>query len=153
MPVRNLPYLQQFWEHVIVPTDLDLCWDWNGSVKKGRPTIRCFRSSGKYDYEYGYRIAYRAMVGPIPEGLEICHNCNNPICCNPRHLRADTKKSNARDRTIAGTTALQKIKVDDLPVIRARLIAGDARNSIALDYGVSRSTIQKIFSGRSFNGH
>jgi hypothetical protein len=34
--------------------------------------------------------------GGIPDGLMICHACNNPPCINPNHLYAGTGKDNAQ---------------------------------------------------------
>jgi hypothetical protein len=41
--------------------------------------------------------------GPVPEGLEVCHNCNVRHCVRPIHLRADSHASNMRDAANAGS--------------------------------------------------
>lgn len=43
-----------------------------------------------------HRIAYAALVGPIPAGMEIDHACCNRACWNPDHLRPMTKADNLR---------------------------------------------------------
>jgi hypothetical protein len=45
-----------------------------------------------------HRFAYEYLVGPIPDGLEIDHRCNNRRCVNPNHLRVTTRKENAENR-------------------------------------------------------
>ena len=39
-------------------------------------------------------VAYEQMVGPIPEGLELDHLCDNPSCVRPDHLKAVTHREN-----------------------------------------------------------
>ena len=43
-----------------------------------------------------HRIAYRTLVGDIPEGYQIDHLCRIPRCCNPEHLEAVTPQENRR---------------------------------------------------------
>src|SRR5688572_4330660 len=43
-----------------------------------------------------HRVTYEALVGPIPEGMEIDHLCRNPPCCNPLHLEAVSHTENVR---------------------------------------------------------
>ncbi|MPZ13794.1 MAG: hypothetical protein GEU73_05120 [Chloroflexi bacterium] len=71
------------------------CWEWQGS-------------RDRFGYGYigvdgavprVYRAAYELLVGPIPEGLELDHICENPPCFNPDHLEPVTHAENMR-RTV-----------------------------------------------------
>src|ERR1035437_4417867 len=49
-----------------------------------------------------HRAVYETFVGPIPEGLHICHTCDNPPCCEPSHLFPGTAADNMHDRDRKG---------------------------------------------------
>lgn len=55
-----------------------------------------------------HRVAYQALVGPIPAGMTVDHTCHNRICCNPAHLRLLTNAENARDNGFATRTHCPK---------------------------------------------
>ena len=67
------------------------CWEWQGT--KDRAGYGRF-GSGKRGTNIVHRIAYLALVGPIPEGKELDHLCRNRGCCNPDHLEPVTHRVN-----------------------------------------------------------
>lgn len=59
---------------------------------------RAINSSGYGSTSYGlaHRIMYQALVGEIPEGLQLDHLCKVKICVNPAHLEPVTRLENMR---------------------------------------------------------
>lgn len=87
--------IQQFWSKVDKSGE---CWIWLGSKTQGGYGL--FRFSGKR--AYAHRFTYELTHGSIPDGLHICHTCDNPSCCNPAHLWAGTPVDNMADRDRKG---------------------------------------------------
>lgn len=52
------------------------------------------RATREYESWYTHRLAYVLWIGPIPKGREIDHRCDQPECCNPRHLAVVGRREN-----------------------------------------------------------
>lgn len=83
-------------------------------------------------------------------GLDTCHACNNPICCNPRHLRFDTRSGNVADMVAAGRArnGNTRLTAEAVRVMRERYAHGAPQAVLAADYSVSPTMVSAIIRGR-----
>jgi hypothetical protein len=81
----------------------DACWPWQG----GRKVKGYGRLMRDYKDLQSHRVAWEETFGPIPDGLQVLHHCDNPPCCNPAHLFLGTPGDNVRDMVAKGRQPAQ----------------------------------------------
>lgn len=167
----NNALADRFWANVRIAGP-DECWEWGrGRIPKG---YGMFYIGGKpYARRSSHRMAWELTHGEIPEGMFVCHRCDNPPCCNPAHLFLGTPQENVLDRLSKGRcnyatgarhgTATRpervargersggaKLKDWQIPYIRTLLAAGVFQIHVALAYGVTDPTISNIATGTTW---
>jgi HNH endonuclease len=88
--------VEKFWSKI---NKTEGCWLWTGVTAQGygRAHLRGMKSA------LTHRIAWELTTGaPVPEGLCVCHHCDNPPCCNPSHLFLGTRGENNSDSAKKG---------------------------------------------------
>ena len=144
------------------------CWEWQAGVST--------KGYGKFSVSPGHdigahRFMYQLLYGPIPNGLYVCHHCDNPRCVRPDHLFLGTNSDNILDGVRKGRAATgdrsgprlypermirgeqhhsAKLTATDIVSIRAQAAQGIRPARIAKAFNVAHSSIAKILYGRSW---
>ncbi len=127
----------------------DDCWEWKGALDSSGYGVvyvnKIFRC------QKVHRVMFEIENGSLQQDLVICHNCNNRKCCNPKHLRQDTIKSNVDDRMKDKKHHWVKLSKEQILEIHKLHESGLGYLNISKIYNVSKGTIAAIIKKRSWN--
>ena len=133
------------------------------------PNTGCWIWTGSDNYRYGliasngrqmkaHRVSYELHHGSIPAGMVVMHQCDNPLCVNPAHLKLGTQLDNIKDRDRKGRqvpsrptgqlNGMSKLSVSAVQSIKSLAEAGSLHSDLAVLFGVSRTCVSFISSGK-----
>ena len=129
----------------------------NGTLGYGQFSLGS-RSDKTRRMHSAHRVAWMLKNGPVPDGLNVLHRCDNQKCVNPEHLFLGTQLDNVNDmlakcRKISARGERQGsvvLKTEEVLEIRRLYRPGarfpDARSarSLAVIFGVSSGTISDV---------
>ena len=103
-------------------------------------------------------VAYELFVGPVPEGLMVCHSCDNPPCVRPGHLFLGSNRANLVDASQKGRLGRlrgeahhqAKLTTEQVIAIRRLYDSGQNLTWIGEQYGVTASQICAIGKRQSW---
>ena len=163
----------RFWSKVDKSGD---CWIWTGAIFQHKQVANKYGMFALNRRPYrAHRYSYETQIGPIPDGLYVCHTCDNPICVKPPHLFLGTAQDNVDDMLAKGRSNTGKIpgkggysgklpprvskgensvhaKLTQFQVDEIRSLAamgGVSQRDLARKFNVGRSTIRHILDGNT----
>lgn len=122
----------------------DGCWEWTGATNEhgyGR------LAAGLGKNFKAHRVSWELHNGPIPDGMNVLHRCDNPPCTNPEHLFLGTQKDNTRDMVSKLRMKYgEKASWSKLTEEQVRSILSDSRPQrvIAQEYGICQQSVSSI---------
>lgn len=138
--------LERFWSRVLGEPG-NACWEWQGGRTSSGYGRFAWKVKGKQFSQGPHRVSYRLHCGPIPEGLCVCHSCNNKICVNPAHLYLATLTENLQHARDAGLcippnnqgehNPHSKLTQEDVIALRELWRSGIPRAEIADQFNIS----------------
>lgn len=157
---------ERFWSYV---SRGDGCWEWTGH--RNGQGYGGFSLGRKHEgNEAAHRVSWRLAYGPIPDGMFVCHHCDNRACVRPDHLFLGTHEDNMRDMREKGrgargdrhwkrkypwmvkrgelSPAAKLSDADAAEIVRLYFAREATAKEIASRFGVAASTVHRLASGR-----
>lgn len=144
---RTFKHLAMLFDRINFGTGDD-CWVWNGPRNEQGYGI-C--ANLVHESVHTHRHMWAITFGPIPDGKNVLHRCDNPSCVRPDHLFLGTQKENVADCIAKGRrdTHAHNVKLSLAEVKEIKYTPGTRGSGVALAkrFSVSTSTISAIRRG------
>jgi predicted XRE-type DNA-binding protein len=132
------------------------CWLWTAARKDNGYGVfgRGDRAGG---IAYAHRWSYEHFVGPIPEGIAVCHRCDVRHCVNPEHLFLGTIAENQADMAAKGRSLRgerhNRVRLTESDVIEIRRLWDETdltQAEIGARFGIDKQRVSSIVRGRQW---
>lgn len=131
------------------------CQEWTGFIHPsgyGKTMIRGRKNMAVH------RLSWLIHIGNIPEGMNVCHHCDNPLCFRPEHLFLGTIQDNVTDKmkkkrhnTARGDKSPHsKLREFQVREIFALKNSGVTSYDLTQRYNISASVIRSIWNKTSW---
>lgn len=129
--MKQLTDAERFWAKVRVPPEGDetSCWQWLGATN--RQGYGVFMVGSKVDGTrrtvLAHRFAWELVNGPLPDGVVLLHECDNPPCV--RHTRSGTQLENIADMVAKGRHVPPPVRRGPKGIAALREAAGESQRA------------------------
>lgn len=153
----------RFWSKVNKLTESG-CWEWTGSVNL--PPVLPYGRFTLNGVVKAHRVSWILEYGKIPDGLCVCHKCDNPRCVRPDHLFLGTHKDNQQDCLNKGRHVVKygrqpgtkfgvnapsaRLTEPQVLEIRSKYAISKNRLELARKYNITPQAIGKIVNRKSW---
>ena len=141
--IKHSTFEESFWAKVDKKGERD-CWEWQAS-RHPRSGYGQVNQSGRM--KKAHRVAWEFTNGAIPNGIYVCHKCDNPPCCNPNHLFLGTQLDNMNDCGKKGRKQTILSEEQVIEIRRLYLTENITQAAIGKIFGVSNKVVSEIVKG------
>lgn len=138
------------------------CWIWTAAQRGGYGQFWPGGDREKIRLVKAHRWSFEHYSNSkIPDGMEVCHSCDRPLCVNPEHLWLGTHFDNLRDSSVKGRQGVNsrakngraKLTEKEVQTIRSEATGHFGEVSkLARRYGVGTGTMSKILKNQTWKG-
>lgn len=152
--------MRRFWKRVL-RGDRNECWPWVGPTDKDG--YGAYAITPGQNQKRVHRISYEFHFGKIPSGMLVCHECDNPPCCNPSHLFLSDCSGNMKDKInkgrgrwlIGSLSPTSKLTESQIRQIKQRYVRGwkdraNNQTALAREFGVDQAQISRIVNDNAW---
>ena len=147
----------RFWAKVDKSAGPLGCWLYTGFRKwDGYGWVARSQGNSKIKWMTAHRYAWILTHGEPQAGLQILHNCDNPPCCNPAHLRLGTIQDNAADKVgrkrhaFGERSGRKRLTFEQVVEMRKLVAEGWSYKDLGLKFGCRKETAYHAATGRTW---
>ncbi len=138
------------------------CWPWIGYLSSGYGRLDINGEQGVYAHRAAFISKNPHLKLPLKDDGSkdrcVLHKCDNPKCCNPKHLFLGSHAENMADKTSKGRQARfksteaprAKLTAEDVSWMRIQKKNGATKKALAMLYEVSEATVSGALYGRHY---
>lgn len=137
--------VERFWDRVEIKGPYD-CWEYKGNHTAGYGLVRIWGRRLP-----AHRLAFMLVNGELAEADFVCHKCDNPPCCNPRHLFRGNGSLNMQDAANKRRFRKSKLSLEDVKNLLLKYETGHySQTELAELFNVPAPHVNSIIKKRTW---
>lgn len=130
------------------------CWEWTRHRTEGYGSFE-IKGIQYRSHRIAYSLGNGIKIQDLTKEQLVCHTCDNPPCCNPKHLFLGTNLDNVSDMVTKGrhnkgaSVNTAKLTEDEVISILKSYYYGDSPREIHSNYGLKTNlkSVERICRG------